>query len=89
MVAEARPRELARLRSMIEQRLNVAVIGGAGMGKTALVEELIAQVDAVVVRIPCSRADSGIPMSGVRGAIAAGERVVGPRDGPHQHRGDR
>jgi hypothetical protein len=71
MVAQARPRELARLRSMIEQRLNVAVIGGAGMGKTALVEELIAQVDAVVVRIPCSRADSDIPMSGVRGAIAA------------------
>ena len=79
MVAEARPRELARLRSMIEQRLNVAVIGGAGMGKTALVEELIAQVDAVVVRIPCSRADSGIPMSGVRGAIAA-LRTLGDAD---------
>lgn len=71
MVAEARRQELARLQSMIEQRMNVVITGGRGMGKTALVEELIHRSDAVIVRVPCSRADSDIPMSGARGAIAA------------------
>ena len=71
MVAEARRQELARLQSMIEQRMNVVITGGRGMGKTALVEELIDHSDAVIVRVPCSRADSDIPMSGARGAIAA------------------
>lgn len=73
---EVRQRELARLRSTIDQRLNVAVVGGSGMGKTALVNALLRDIDAAIVRVPCSRADSNIRLSGVRVTLAA-LRILG------------
>lgn len=71
MSAVARPQELARLQSMIEQRLNAVVVGVPGMGKSTLVRQLLERLDAHVIRIPCSPADSHTPLSGVRGAISA------------------
>ena len=73
---EVRQRELVRLRAKIDQRLNVAVVGGPGMGKTALVNALLRDIDAAIVRVPCSRADSNIRLSGVRVALAA-LRILG------------
>ncbi|HLS32822.1 MAG TPA: hypothetical protein VK039_04465, partial [Brevibacterium sp.] len=71
MGTEVRRHERARLRSMIDQRLNVAVTGGPGMGKTALVGAVVRDLDAVIVRVPCNRADIDVPLSGVRVALAA------------------
>ncbi|GAA4510640.1 helix-turn-helix transcriptional regulator [Brevibacterium yomogidense] len=76
MYTGVRRHELARLQSMIEQRLNVAVTGGPGMGKSTVVNALARRIDAQVIRVPCSRADSHVPRSGVWGAIAA-LRVLG------------
>lgn len=76
MGTEVRRHESVRLRSMVDQRLNVAVTGGAGMGKTALVNAVIRDVDAVIVRVPCNRADTDVPLSGVRVTLAA-LRVLG------------
>ncbi|SMY11377.1 helix-turn-helix transcriptional regulator [Brevibacterium jeotgali] len=73
---EVRQRELVRLRAKIDQRLNVAVVGGQGMGKTALVDALLHDIDATIVRVPCSRSDSTIRLSGVRVALAA-LRILG------------
>lgn len=79
MFTEVRRHESARLRSMIEQRLNVAVVGGPGVGKSTIVNELARRIDAHVIHVPCSRADSHVPMSGVWGAISA-LRVLGDAD---------
>ncbi|WP_029089317.1 helix-turn-helix transcriptional regulator [Brevibacterium album] len=71
MQSDSRSQEHDRLCSMIDQGLNVAVVGRHGMGKTELLSRIVRESRGPVVQIVCNPAESAVRLSGMDIVLAA------------------
>lgn len=77
MRSVARRTELARLRSLLAEQINVAVVGNSGSGKTSILRALTEESDARAISVPVNPSESGLPNSGLAVLVAALRAVDG------------